>query len=108
MPIALAQVLHATRTEMAMRLSDVVRRRMPLYLSEHLDRYALQSCALVMARELRWSRREISAQIEQVEAELDAFRGPLAPARAAAIGTGSGVADSRPNNLGRMVHASAN
>jgi glycerol-3-phosphate dehydrogenase len=73
----MGQVVHAARSEMAMCLSDVVRRRTPLYLSGALDRSALNACAAVLARELRWSRGEIGVQIDAVEAELAAFQGPL-------------------------------
>ena len=59
LPVVMGQVLQAARAEMAMRLSDVIRRRTPLYLSAALDRSALSACAGVMMRELRWSRREI-------------------------------------------------
>jgi glycerol-3-phosphate dehydrogenase len=77
LPVVLAEVVHAARTEMAVQLSDVVRRRTPLYLSEALDRSALNACASVLARELHWSRREIGLQIDAVEAEMAAFYGPL-------------------------------
>jgi glycerol-3-phosphate dehydrogenase len=77
LPVILAEIVHAARTEMAVRLSDVVRRRTPLYLSEALDRSALNACATVLARELHWSRREVGAQIDAVEVEIAAFRGPL-------------------------------
>jgi glycerol-3-phosphate dehydrogenase len=77
LPVAVGQVVHAVRQEMAMRLSDVVRRRTPLYLSAALDSAVLASCAAMMARELRWSRREVAAEIAATEAEIAAFRGPL-------------------------------
>ena len=77
LPVMLAEIVHAARAEMAVRLSDVVRRRTPLYFSEALDRSALNACAVVLARELHWSRWEIGAQIDAVEAEIAAFRGPL-------------------------------
>jgi glycerol-3-phosphate dehydrogenase len=76
-PVLFGHVIHAVRCEMALHLCDVVRRRTPLYLSKALDRGALIACATVMARELRWSRREISAEVAAAEAELAAFRGPL-------------------------------
>lgn len=76
-PITFAQIVQAVRHEMAVRLSDVVRRRTSLYLSMALDRSVLGSCAAAMARELRWTRRELAAEIESAEAELAAFRGPL-------------------------------
>jgi glycerol-3-phosphate dehydrogenase len=77
LPVVLGQVVHAVREEMAMRLSDAVRRRTPLYLSTALDRSVLASCAATMARELRWSRRDVAAEIEATEAEIAAFRGPF-------------------------------
>ncbi|MDB6044864.1 MAG: glycerol-3-phosphate dehydrogenase [Gammaproteobacteria bacterium] len=77
LPVVLAQIVHAARSEMAVQLSDVVRRRTPLYFSEALDRSALNACASVLARELHWSRREIGVQIDAVEAEMAAFHGPL-------------------------------
>jgi len=49
----------------------------PLYLSETLDSSTLSACAMIAARELRWDKREIAAQIERVESLLRAFRGPL-------------------------------
>jgi hypothetical protein len=54
-----------------------VRRRIPLYLSAALDRSVLASCAAVMARELRWNRREVAAEIDAAATELANFRGPL-------------------------------
>ncbi len=77
LPVIKGQVVHAVRAEMAVQLADVVMRRTPLYLSEALDSSALGACATVVARELRWSKREIAAQIERVESLLRAFRGPL-------------------------------
>jgi glycerol-3-phosphate dehydrogenase len=77
LPVVLGQVVHAVRQEMAMRLSDVVRRRTPLYLSAVLDSSVLASCAATMARELRWTRRDVAAEIEATEAEIAAFRGPF-------------------------------
>jgi glycerol-3-phosphate dehydrogenase len=76
-PVLFGHVMQAVRHEMAMRLSDLVRRRTSLYLSQALDRAALIACASLMARELRWSRREMSAEVAAAEAEIAAFRGPL-------------------------------
>ncbi len=76
-PVLFGHVAQAVRHEMAMRLSDVIRRRTTLYLSQALDRAALVSCASLMARELRWSRRDLGAEIDAAEAEIAAFRGPL-------------------------------
>jgi glycerol-3-phosphate dehydrogenase len=76
-PVTFAQIVQAVRHEMAMRLSDVVRRRTLLYLSTALDRSVLASCAAVMSRELRWSRRDLAAEVDSAEADLASFRGPL-------------------------------
>ena len=84
LPVIQAQIVHAVRAEMAVQLADVVMRRTPLYLSESLDGAALNACAATVARELRWSKREIAAQIERVESSLQAFRGPLLSAAAGA------------------------
>jgi glycerol-3-phosphate dehydrogenase len=77
LPVVLAQVAYAARAEMAVRLSDVVMRRTPLYLSRALDRPALTACAATLARELRWSTKETGAQLDEAARELAAFRGPL-------------------------------
>ncbi len=77
LPVIQAQIVHAARAEMAVQLADVVMRRTPLYLSESLDVAALNACAVTLARELRWSQREIAAQVERVESLLQRFRGPL-------------------------------
>ena len=77
LPQVFGHVVHAARHEMAMRLGDVVRRRIPLYLSAALDRSVLLSCAAVMARELRWNRHETAAEVEAAAAELASFAGPL-------------------------------
>jgi glycerol-3-phosphate dehydrogenase len=82
-PVAKAQIVYAARSEMALYLWDVVRRRVPLYLSDMLDSRALETCAELMARELGWSRAEMASQIEHTLTELDRFRGATtrAPAR---------------------------
>jgi glycerol-3-phosphate dehydrogenase len=74
MPVMKAQVVHATRVEMARNLSDVVRRRLPLYLSQQLDERALATCASLMQRELNWTATEVSRQIADAAAQLQAFR----------------------------------
>lgn len=75
-PIAKAQIVHAARSEMALCLWDVVRRRVPLYLSDMIDSRVLESCAELMARELGWGRTEIGLQIDHTTAQLDEFRMP--------------------------------
>jgi glycerol-3-phosphate dehydrogenase len=73
-PIAKAQIVHAARSEMAVYLWDVVRRRVPLYLSDLLDARVLEMCAQLMARELGWNRAEIALQIEHSTGQLEEFR----------------------------------
>ena len=70
MPMVMGQVVYAVRNEMALHLRDVVNRRLPLYLSKELGAAALLACATTMARELRWSRREVVSEVEEVEAGL--------------------------------------
>jgi glycerol-3-phosphate dehydrogenase len=77
LPVVLAQIAYAGRAEMAVRLSDAVLRRTPLYLSRALDRAALSACAAVLARELRWSTKETGAQVDEAARELATFHGPL-------------------------------
>ena len=52
------------------------KRRLPLYFSNELDHAALLACAMAMARELRWSRREMMTEVEEVEAELATVQQP--------------------------------
>jgi glycerol-3-phosphate dehydrogenase len=80
MPVVMGQVVYAVREEMALHLRDVIERRLPLYLSNELDHAALLACATVMARELRWSRREMMTEVEEVEAGLAAVQRPWARA----------------------------
>jgi glycerol-3-phosphate dehydrogenase len=80
MPMVMGQVVYAVRAEMALHLRDVVMRRLPLYLSNELDHAALLACAMAMARELRWSPREMMTEVEEVEAELASVQQPWARA----------------------------
>jgi glycerol-3-phosphate dehydrogenase len=81
LPVTRAHVVHAVRDEMAFHLWDVIRRRTPLYLSRDLDDRAIRVCAQLMATELRWPGTETVRQIEDCNAELQAFR--LLPERKA-------------------------
>jgi glycerol-3-phosphate dehydrogenase len=74
-PVAKAQIVHAVRSEMALNLWDVVRRRVPLYLSDMIDTRVLETCASLMAPELGWNQTEIARQIENTVQHLDTFRG---------------------------------
>jgi glycerol-3-phosphate dehydrogenase len=72
-PVLRAEVVHAMRDEMACRLTDVVRRRTPLYLSDGVDARALHICASLMGAALGWSSAERALQIEDAARELQAF-----------------------------------
>jgi len=74
LPAVKAQVVYATRYEMARHLWDVVRRRVPLYLSPAIDEPVLATCASLMQRELNWTQAETSQQIAEAASELQAFR----------------------------------
>ena len=62
-----AEILHAVREEMAVKLDDVVRRRTELGVFENPGDSTLALCAEIMAGELGWSEY-------QRQQELDAVR----------------------------------
>jgi glycerol-3-phosphate dehydrogenase len=101
--VAKAQIVYAVRSEMALCLWDVVRRRVPLYLSSMLDARALETCAELMARELGWDRGEVTRQIEHTSAQLEIFRGTELIARAAQSASSDDAAIST-----QMLNASCN
>jgi glycerol-3-phosphate dehydrogenase len=76
LPVIQAQVVHAIREEMAIELADIVMRRTPLYLSDALDASALETCASIAARELRWTAPATANQIERTARLLRHFRDP--------------------------------
>ncbi len=61
-----AEVIHAVRSEMAVKLADVVCRRTDLGTGEYPGEAALGTCAQLMARELGWDARRMEAEIEEV------------------------------------------
>ena len=61
-----AEVRHATREEMAVRLSDAVMRRTEAGSAGHPGDDALEAAAEVMAAELGWSRERIVREIDDV------------------------------------------
>ena len=89
-PVTQAQIVYATRDEMARRLWDVVRRRAPLYLSDELGERVLATCASLMQRELGWSQPETVRQIEAAFAQWRAFRAVQA-GRVASLPAGTEV-----------------
>jgi glycerol-3-phosphate dehydrogenase len=64
-----AEVVHAVRHEMALRLSDIVIRRSGLGASGHPGREAVAACARLAAAELGWDQ----PTMEQEIADVDAF-----------------------------------
>jgi glycerol-3-phosphate dehydrogenase len=62
-----AEVVYGIREEMAQKLSDVVFRRTGIGSSGNPGDKALESCALIMARELNWGKERIRREIEEVK-----------------------------------------
>lgn len=58
-----AEVVHAVRNEMAVRLDDVVRRRTDLGILENPSNDGLQAAAAIMAQELNWTPDRVRAEI---------------------------------------------
>lgn len=77
-PVSRAQLLHAARAELVVHLSDLVMRRTGLWLSAALDAAALLECAELVAHDLRWGRREITAEAEHCAQVLERLRMPRA------------------------------
>jgi glycerol-3-phosphate dehydrogenase len=63
-----AAILYAVRSEMAVRLADVVFRRTGLGGLGHPGRAALDRAAAIMAQELGWSAQHAAQQIAETEA----------------------------------------
>jgi glycerol-3-phosphate dehydrogenase len=66
-PVLKAEVLHACREEMAMKLADVVFRRTELGRYGNLTDKCLHSCANIMAKELGWDRGRIQREVEETK-----------------------------------------
>ncbi|NIR51196.1 glycerol-3-phosphate dehydrogenase/oxidase [candidate division KSB1 bacterium] len=67
-PVLKAEVVHAARNEMAIKLADVVRRRTELGTAEFPGEEALESCASIMADELAWNRSKVQSEITDTKA----------------------------------------
>lgn len=63
-----AEVAHAVREEMALKLADVVRRRTTLGSGAYPGDEAVQACARLMADELGWDQARIGREIEETKA----------------------------------------
>lgn len=78
-----AEIVHAVREEMAVRLADVVFRRTDLATGAHPGRRALEEAAALVGRELDWDPRTRADELADVERRF-AFGAPLAAAAAPA------------------------
>jgi glycerol-3-phosphate dehydrogenase len=65
--VLLAEVIHAIRDEMAVKLSDVILRRTDLGSSAHPGSNTLKACAEVMAKEVGWNPSRMKTEIEETE-----------------------------------------
>jgi glycerol-3-phosphate dehydrogenase len=65
--VLLAEVIHAVRDEMAVKLSDVILRRTDLGSSAHPGKDSLKACAEIMAKELGWNPSRMKTEIEETE-----------------------------------------
>ena len=63
-----AEVVYAARHEMAVRLADIVIRRTTLGSGGHPGGDAIRGCAMLAARELRWSAVDVEREVADVEA----------------------------------------
>ena len=62
-----AEVVYAVREEAAQKLSDVVLRRTDLGSMGHPGKKAVENCADIMAKELRWSDSRKQEEIDETE-----------------------------------------
>ena len=65
-----AQVVHAVRQEMALKLEDVVFRRTDLGSGEHPGDGTLSACAELISRELGWNAGRVQSEIDEVRARF--------------------------------------
>ncbi|MFQ6113477.1 MAG: FAD-dependent oxidoreductase [bacterium] len=61
-----AEVIHAIREEMALKLSDVVLRRTELGSAGNPGEESLKTCAAILAMELGWDKARVQREIEEV------------------------------------------
>lgn len=63
-----AEVIYSIREEMALKLSDVFRRRTELGSAGNPGNASLKACAEIMAEELGWDNSRVQKEIEETEA----------------------------------------
>jgi glycerol-3-phosphate dehydrogenase len=75
-PTLKAEVIHAVRAEMAMKLADCVFRRTDLGTAGDPGSSALRTCAELMAGELGWSREQTETELAEAQTR---FPGSVTP-----------------------------
>ncbi|MFQ5648752.1 MAG: FAD-dependent oxidoreductase [bacterium] len=84
-PVLRAEIIHAVREEMAVKLADVVRRRTELGSAGHPGDEALRTCAGLMADELSWDATRVQEELQETQSIYvpapDAFARGKAQAR---------------------------
>jgi glycerol-3-phosphate dehydrogenase len=70
-----AEVVHAVREEMAVKLSDVIRRRTDLGAGGNPGSECLKFCAGLMAKELGWDKPRTEKEISETESAYKTVRG---------------------------------
>ena len=68
-----AEVIHAVREEMAVKLSDVVFRRTDLGTGGRPPEKSLVACADVMAKELKWDVARVGKELAEVKSGFPSF-----------------------------------
>jgi glycerol-3-phosphate dehydrogenase len=75
-PTLKAEVIHAVREEMAVKLADCVFRRTELGTAGDPGSEALEACAELMGRELGWSPDRIASELAEVRAQFPSSTTP--------------------------------
>lgn len=65
-----AEILHAIREEMAVKLSDVIFRRIGAGTADNPGNSLLENCARIMADELDWTAERKTAELDEVKKKL--------------------------------------
>ncbi len=69
MPVTKAEVVHGVRKEMAQTLSDIIFRRTALGTTGHPGTECLQTCVMLMAKEMEWNERRIQSELYETKIE---------------------------------------
>ena len=65
-----AQIIHAVREEMAVKLGDIIFRRTDIGTGEFPSEEAIHTCAMLMGNELGWNDHQIQCEIEELRSHL--------------------------------------